>query len=70
MFFFFFYVVVQDSMESDSEAGKLMRNSLWAGLQKQEETLDQIVGCFQGEGGLANGNLVKKNEALLGKWLE
>lgn len=57
-------------MESDSEAGKLMRNSLWAGLQKEEETLDQIVSCFQGEGGLANGILVKKNEALLGKWLE
>lgn len=51
-------------MESDSEAGKLVRNSLWAGLQKEEETLDQIVSCFQG-----NGNLVKKNEALLGKWL-
>lgn len=36
-------------MENDSEAGKLMRNSLWAGLQKEEETLDQIVSCFQGE---------------------
>lgn len=52
---------------SGSEVGKLMK-FLWAGLRREEETLNQMV-VFKEKCSLGIGNLVKNNNALHVKWL-